>query len=149
MPSSSTCRERQDRPSTSRVSAALNEAGVPIPNCPEFSTNRNYGGQSEDTPPKRYILSTIQLNNYLTTRWGELDHRWQQPGGSVTGNIRDLDHLKSLIPPNGLAIIIWPANGRVRHAAIVPGSGLIPPYEDRYVPYNNNGGLPCNIWILN
>lgn len=194
--SSSTCRERQDRPSVSsfwdaypkygtgnhgtpegtstpsfwrdlvggtigekygpegnscaaRVSAALNKAGVPIPNCPEFSTNRNYGDQSGDTPPKRYILSTIQLNNYLNTRWGEPDHRWQQPCGSGTGDIRDLDHLKSLIPPNGLAIIIWPANGRrPGHAAIVPGSGLTPPYEDGNVPYNN-GGAPGNIWILN
>lgn len=132
-----------------RVSAALNDAGVSIPNCPEFSTNRNYGDQSCDTSPKRYIISTIQLNNYLTTRWGEPDHRRQQPGGSGTGNIRDLNHLKSLLPPNGLAIIIWPANGRrPGHAAIVPGSGLTPPYQDRNVPYNN-GGAPGNIWILN
>ena len=110
--SSSTCRERQDRPSadsfwdtypkygdgnhgtpegtstpsfwrdlvggtigekyghegntcTARVSAALNDAGVPIPYCPEFSTNRNYGDQSSDTPPKRYILSTTPTEQLL------------------------------------------------------------------------------------
>lgn len=34
-----------------RISAALNDAGVPIPNCPEFSTNRNYGDQSGDPLP--------------------------------------------------------------------------------------------------
>ena len=194
--SSSTCRERQDRPSAdsfwdaypkygdgnhgtpegtstpsfwrdlvggtigeeygpdenscaARVSAALNKAGVPIPNCPEFSTNRNRGDKSGDTPFKRYILSTIQLNNYLTTRWGEPDHRWQQPGGSGTRDIRDLNHLKSLIPPDGLAIIIWPANGRrPGHAAIVHGSGLTSPYQDGNVPYNN-GDFLGNIWILN